>query len=452
MGNGSDIQFMETSDLHAFSYSNPDGIVVIMPCIDQKRGLETAHILSSRAGTPCKILVIYDLIRQGFIKTLNETANCVLSKYIVYLAQDAYPGRYWLQCAHETLEKSGKSLLAFNDGKWRGRIASFGMVRTEWAKLLYGGPVFYPGYTAHKADNELTVIARVQRAYIYNPECTLVEYDPHKVFNETFPEDKRLFFKRFISGFDGLVPPERLKPLSKEYFVPWESLQNSEKTTKNSVYDQGVSIVISPRGGAKRLDQLLSTFLLTNTYTPIEWIILDHDCSEHVTHTTSKYAANTFIRYLKPAVLSTRGYSWISSLRYGVSKARYPYLLFLNKDTLFPSDILDEAVDRLEKESSIVAVAMVFHERPIQTTKTSSGDDAACGLPSRISALICRTLDFMKAKGVGEASKPEDELRALCSIVALEADSGKICLWRRFDREDSMEFLQFSGGIIQEIA
>lgn len=214
------IKIIDVKDLCSFTYTDHKDIAVIMPCIDTKKGMYTAEILSRRAGIDCKILIVHDTLRQGFIKTLNDSAARVYTKYIVYLAEDAYPGRGWLRSAYETLEKSGKGLLAFNDGKWRGRIASFGMVRIEWVKNLYGGSIFCPEYKAHKADNELTVIARVLNMHEYNPGCTLLEYDPEKdLIRGSNPEDDELFRKRFIKGFDGLVPFEKIERLAKEYKV-----------------------------------------------------------------------------------------------------------------------------------------------------------------------------------------------------------------------------------------
>ena len=188
-----------------------------MPCIDAKLGMETARVLLRRAGMPCTIFVVLDSSRQGFIRTLNDTAARISARYIVYLGQDAYPGRDWLHYAYRSLEESGKGLLGFNDGKWRGRIASFGMVRKQWAKALYGGAIFYPGYRSHKADNELTVITRALDTYHYAPECVLVEYDPLKDFGGSNPVDDRLFKARFAEGFDGLAPRECLRPLADEY-------------------------------------------------------------------------------------------------------------------------------------------------------------------------------------------------------------------------------------------
>jgi hypothetical protein len=93
------------------------------------------------------------------------------------------------------------------------------MVRTDWVRSLYGGPIFHPGYICHGADSELTAIARALDSYIYDPNCTLVEYDPSKESKSGHKLDAKLFRERFAAGFDGLVPMERLRQLAVEYKV-----------------------------------------------------------------------------------------------------------------------------------------------------------------------------------------------------------------------------------------
>jgi hypothetical protein len=227
-----EIELIDVRDLRLLKFSDSDGVAVVMPCTDTKMGMETAAMLAKRAGMACKIFVVHDSLQQGFVRTLNDTANHISVRYVVYLAQDAYPGRDWLRSAHCVMEQSGKGLLGFNDGKFRGKIASFGMVRTQWVKDLYGGPIFYPGYIAHAADSELTVIARALDMYMYEPDCTLVEYDPDKDSKSSRRDDARLFRYRFLSAFDGLVPREPLIKMAKEYkikapFVP-DILGNSK--------------------------------------------------------------------------------------------------------------------------------------------------------------------------------------------------------------------------------
>ncbi len=365
MNKNHDIQLLKTSDLSGFHYSNPEGIAVVMPCIDTEKGMTTARNLSRRAGMPCKVLIVHDSRHQGFIKTLNDAALKISARHIVYLAEDAYPGRNWLVCAYHTLEKSGKGLLAFNDGKWKGRIASFGMVRTKWVKSLYDGKLFYPGYESHGADNELTVIARVRNMHAYNPDCTLVEYDPVKDFGGSNPRDRELFQTRFVNGFDGMVPLKKLKKLAKEYNVKMH-LKNHENLTKgyNVICEPqknriGISIIIHARSGATPLDRLLSAFYQVNTYQPVEFIVIDNTLNDQTRKVVAKYAANDSIRHLK----RNENESFAISNNLAVKKANYPYLLFLSTDIIYTSDVLPLAVAQLQ-DANIGVVGIRLDDSP----------------------------------------------------------------------------------------
>jgi hypothetical protein len=129
-----------------------------------------------------------------------------------------------LRSAYDRIRHEKKSLLAFNCGKWHGRVAAFGMVEKSWAYSLYGDEILYGGYQSHRADNELTVIARAQDRFVYAPECVLVENDSDKVFRRSereaghfSREDARLFRQRFRDGFCGLADRGRLEQLHDEY-------------------------------------------------------------------------------------------------------------------------------------------------------------------------------------------------------------------------------------------
>jgi hypothetical protein len=210
---------VDVQELRSIEHSDPTGVTVIMPCIDTGMGTAAAALLAKRAGMRCTILIVEDTLRQGFIRTLNDAAARLSVRYVVYLAQDAYPGRNWLSSAYEVMEQSGHGLLGFNDGKFRGRIAGFGMVRTGWVKTLYGGPILYPGYHSHGADNELTVISRALNQYTYEPDCTLVEIDPESESTPSKREDSKLFRERYVRCFNGLAPPEPLVAMAKEYKI-----------------------------------------------------------------------------------------------------------------------------------------------------------------------------------------------------------------------------------------
>lgn len=234
------VQMVDVREVEKLDWRDAEGIAIIMPCIDPEKGMNTARLLLRRGGIAARVFVVEDTLRQGFIRTLNATAAQLDVKYIVYLAEDAFPGDDWLKIAHADLEQTGKGLVAFNCGKWRGRVAAFGMVRKAWVETLYHGSILYEGYKAHKADNELTVIARVTDQLVYDPDSVLVENDAGKVFKENVPEDKTLFHQRFKAGFDGLVPVEDLRPLAETYFVPLEtgdSKGGSAKTEATSISD-----------------------------------------------------------------------------------------------------------------------------------------------------------------------------------------------------------------------
>lgn len=212
------IAFVDSKDVEWFSYSKPEGVAVIMPCIDAVKGFDTAQFLIHRAGMECAVILAYDSKRLGFIKILNEIAAKTDVAYVVYLAQDAYPGRDWLKIAYENLKSSGKGLLAFNDGKWHGQIASFGLVKKAWIQRLYGDNILFPQYKSHAADMELTVIARVNGMFVYEPRSVLVEVDRGKDFRDgSNPYDNQLFKNRFLNGFYGLVSYEGVEALTEEY-------------------------------------------------------------------------------------------------------------------------------------------------------------------------------------------------------------------------------------------
>jgi glycosyltransferase involved in cell wall biosynthesis len=220
-----DIVIAHASDINRISWKDPEGVAVVMPAIDRDRAEATARLLRDRAGRPVRIFVVLDTRRQGFVKTLNRAARRLKVRYLVYTAEDAVAGHDWLQRAWERLEENGKGLLAFNCGKWRGRIASFGMVRMSWVRSVYRNEVLYSGYRAHRADNELTAIARATDKFIYCPEAVLMENDPgklelHKGGEQSHPADRRLFRKRYETGFGGLAPKPVLDALADEYIHP----------------------------------------------------------------------------------------------------------------------------------------------------------------------------------------------------------------------------------------
>ncbi len=345
------IRLLDIREIDHFSFSGPERVVVIMPCTNIDRGMETARVLLQRAGAPCRIFVVHDSKRQGFIRTLNQAAEKVAAEFIGYLAQDAWPGRDWLKCACETMDRTGKGLLAFNDGKWNGRIAAFGMVRTAWVRQLYQGCIFFPGYVSHGADNELTVIARALDMFVYNPECTLVEVDPEKDTGGSNPRDRALFRERFSRGFDGVVPEgkkEKLGEMALEYKAHWQPVTGG----------QGVSIIILTWNRAQALAHLLEGFYNFNTYAPTEVIIVDHGSSDNTQAVVARFATKGIIRYIDRGKKA----SFSGSVRFARRRARFPWLLFLKNNVVYTADIIPRALAALKNDPATVAGVLLHTE------------------------------------------------------------------------------------------
>ena len=182
--------------------------LMVMPCIDVAMGRRAAVHAAGRAGAPGLLLVLHDQARLGFVAVLNAVFRASASPWVGYMAQDAFAGRQWLSLALCALESRQAGLLGFNDGKWQGQLASFGLARRSWIESLYCGDFFYGGYRRHYADAELTLIAREQGRYVYQPDSVLVEVDWCKDSAAVDAQDRALFAQRRIAGFDGRV----LKP------------------------------------------------------------------------------------------------------------------------------------------------------------------------------------------------------------------------------------------------
>ena len=199
---------------HKQPFAQCAGVCIVIPSTDQEAALSLAQLLESRSGLPADqlaVVVVMDDAECGFIRIANRVFGVSRSAYFVYCAQDAFPGRYWLKLAIEAMLPKNAGLLGFNDGKWMGLLASFGMVRRDWASGNYPtGDLFLPEYQSHYADTELTLIAMQQEMYAYNGNAVLVEVDWGKDRKKTNPQDKALFASRKQGGFGGLVTSEKL--------------------------------------------------------------------------------------------------------------------------------------------------------------------------------------------------------------------------------------------------
>ena len=80
------IELFDLRQIRSLVTNDIAGVAVVMPCIDAKIAMNTARLLACRAGMDCRIIVVNDTLRRGFIRTLNDTAARISVRYIVYLA------------------------------------------------------------------------------------------------------------------------------------------------------------------------------------------------------------------------------------------------------------------------------------------------------------------------------------------------------------------------------
>jgi hypothetical protein len=189
------------------------GPIMVMPFTDVSLAQQAAEFASLRSDSEGMILAIHDVQRHGFIATVNHAFKSTHSPWFGYMAQDAFAGRSWMALALEAMQTEQAGLLGFNDGKWQGKLASFGLAQRGWASSNYEGDFFYPGYKSHYADTELTLIAQQQRRYTYQPNSVLVEVDWNKENTAVNSDDRKRYLARALQGFDGRVTDPVLKTI-----------------------------------------------------------------------------------------------------------------------------------------------------------------------------------------------------------------------------------------------
>ena len=207
------VRFVRAVELSGGAPHVCEGPIMVMPYTDEAQASRAANLAASRAGVPSILLAVHDEDRQGFIATVNQAFALTRSPWFGYMAQDAFAGRAWLSLAVRALKAKNAGLLGFNDGKWHGQLAAFGLAERAWAQSVYGGAFFHGAYGSHYADTELTLIAREQGRYVYEPNSVLLEVDWDKERSAVSASDRALFKARAAEGFDARVHNPQLLQL-----------------------------------------------------------------------------------------------------------------------------------------------------------------------------------------------------------------------------------------------
>ena len=201
-----------TTETFDFSKKQPS-ILVVMPTTNVEQAKLAAQVMRNRAGMDFDIAIAEDDKSIGYVATLNLVAGQNNHDVIVYTAQDVLVGELWLKNALIKMLVENAGLVGFHDGKWGGRLASFGAVQRSWVKSVYGGEIFYPKYHSHYADTELTQIAKSQGRYAYADNAVMLEVDFAKLTGKgkgVVKADKKLYKSRKETQFDGLVTDQSL--------------------------------------------------------------------------------------------------------------------------------------------------------------------------------------------------------------------------------------------------
>ncbi len=158
---------------------------------------------------------------------------------------------------------------------------------------------------------------------------------------------------------------QHLPPLS-----PYCALAGLESKTKvpdikQPVTGGGVSIIILTRNAAQHLDNCLSSFLKTNTYKHVQLIIIDHASTDNTVDVVVNHKSKVDIQYIR----RDRNYTFSESCNFGATKAKHPYLLFLNNDIIYTEDVLHKAVEQMARDHRTGAIGFRLDDVPSSLPK-----------------------------------------------------------------------------------
>lgn len=185
-------------------------VVVIMPSIKMDMAQNAADVMKIRAGMPVSVEVIEDTKHEGFVKICNRVSKDYLKKgynLFAYTAQDAYVSKGWLLAAVMSQIEQMAGLIAFNDGKWWGKLAQFGMMTDDFMKTYLDGNMLPPHYFGNYTDCELTLIAMQNNQFGWAQDSIMMEIDPDKDKGKKSvnKDDQKTFNARKLTKFDGKV-------------------------------------------------------------------------------------------------------------------------------------------------------------------------------------------------------------------------------------------------------
>lgn len=184
-------------------------VIALIPTINFKKAMDISKVLLNRADYPLEVMIFEDKARYGWVKVCNMAVRALEADYYIYLADDVFPGKFWLSKAMSIMKRKDAGLVGLNGGKWDGLIADFGLVKKEWMLKNYNGDLFFNGYKSHYGDTELTMLAINDRKYAYDPKAIMMEIHDKSEYKNN-KEDRDLFRNRKRDGFNGMILDKEL--------------------------------------------------------------------------------------------------------------------------------------------------------------------------------------------------------------------------------------------------
>ncbi|MGJ3245146.1 MAG: tetratricopeptide repeat protein [Elainellaceae cyanobacterium] len=117
-----------------------------------------------------------------------------------------------------------------------------------------------------------------------------------------------------------------------------------------------VAIIILNLNGANLIKELFNSFVIYNSYEPIEFIVIDHGSTDDSVSVCNQWSETL------PITVIARGknYSFSASNNYAASQTDAPLLLFMNNDLTLCQDIIPELVELTHDRNVGIIGAKLF--------------------------------------------------------------------------------------------
>lgn len=153
-------------------FLNLPHVTIVIPTLGREDRLaKCLELIHQNANYPSyDVLVKPDKFgpeNRGAIALLNEGVDEAKGHLVMYLSNDCEPQPGFLIQAALAYVDGGRDFVALNDGIWGGKLATHWLAPKHLRDFLPEGKFFFPGYSHHGCDNELTAQMKARGIYSY---------------------------------------------------------------------------------------------------------------------------------------------------------------------------------------------------------------------------------------------------------------------------------------------